>query len=186
MALSRKTKARILGRLSPWFLVKTSMVLLVLVLVLQVVSLVSLMFENPFPQFSYGLLFIPLVCIQFFRWWAIGQGWSAVCVNELTATSLKEQLMGESGPDLPLQIQSALVKKAHQLGWLSWADVVETARAAGHPEAKLHISVFLGGYRSRIARASDWAKAVAPNAWRGGRMDLIMPEASLSAPRARF
>jgi len=190
MPLSRKTKALILWRLNPLFLLKTSIVLLVLVGLFQVASLVSLLFEHSLPQFPYGLLFIPLVALQGFRWWAIAQGWSAVCVNEMDMSNLQLQLQEEGEKEekpLPLHVQQALAEAVKRNGWMSWADVIEAAQAAGLPLTKPHTSVFLGGHRSRIARPKDWKKVLNAEAWRAGQLDATLPAPHADAlPRARF
>lgn len=195
MPLSRKTKALILWRLNPLFLLKTSIALLVLVGLFQVASLVSLLLEHSLPQFPYGLLFIPLVALQGFRWWAIAQGWSAVCIHELNMSSLQEQLQEEQGEGtekkeehpLGLHVQQALAEAVKRKGWMSWADVIEATQAAGMPLTKPHTSVFLGGHRSRIARPKDWKKVLNAEAWRAGQLEAALPMAHADVrPRARF
>lgn len=186
MALSRKTKAMLIWRLNPWFLMKITLALGVFVMVFQVASLVSLAFQYSLPQITYGLLFVPLLGVQGFRWWAIARGWSLVCVNDVSASNLQEQLLGNQTDKLPLEVQQALVKKAHELGWLTWADVIAAANEAGLSLTKPHTSVFLGGHRSRIARPKDWKAAVEPQAWRAGCMEAKLHNVVPPTARPRF
>lgn len=186
MALSRKTKAMIIWRLNPWFLMKITLVLGAVVMVFQVASLILVALQYPLPTFSYGLLFIPLLGIQGFRWWAIARGWSLVCVNDLSTSNLQEQLLGNQTDKLPLEVQQALVKKSQELGWLTWADVIAVANEAGLSLTKPHTSVFLGGHRSRIARPKDWKAAVEPQAWRAGRREAKLHNVVPTTARTRF
>lgn len=190
MPLSRKTKALLLWRLNPLFLLKISLALLGFILLFHVASLVSLLFNHSLPQLPYGLLFLPLVALQGFRWWAIAQGWSAVCVNEMDMSNLQLQLQKEGEQEekpLPLHVQQALAEAVKRNGWMSWADVIEAAQAAGLTLTKPHTSVFLGGHRSRIARPKDWQKVLHAEAWRAGQLDATLPTAHPDAlPRVRF
>jgi len=157
------------------------------VLLMQVVNLVLTMLGYSVVKLPYFLLFAPAMAIQFFRWWAIQRGWSAVTINELSASNLSEQLLGTSEEKLPPAVQSALVSKAQALGWMSWKDVLDAAREAGAETTRLHTSIFLGGHGSKIARPGHWKKAVDESAWRAGNLSHGLPAASHESPRpARF
>lgn len=192
MTLTRATKARVLRFLNPRRLVVLTLGMGAVAVVYQLVSVVGLFVGFKLPTAAVGFMFMGLLPVHAFRWWAIARGWSAVTVHEAKLDNLGEQvgqdLTAEDGQasGQVLEFQKRLTAQIERLGWITWRDVLDVANAVGWPPQKVASPMFLGG-NGPIARRSHWQGVFQGAAHKAGKLEamLAMPEV-MPARKARL
>lgn len=186
MRLSRATKARLLRRLNPQALVWLTLGLGVVALAYEVVLIAGLFLGWRLPQAAVGFIFLSVLPVHGFRWWAIARGWGAVGAREATPENLGRQMgLGEDGTHpAALPLQQAVAEKALTQGWLTWRDVLDCARDLGLPARRVAEPLFLGAH-APVARPLHWKRTLHPSAWQAGRMAAAWADAPAPAAPAR-
>ena len=177
MTLTRATKARVLRFLNPRRLVVLTMALGLVAGAYHLVSLVGLFWGFHLPTAFIGFLFMGVLPIHAFRWWALAQGWSAVTVHEAKLANLAEQVGQDLGAEedgqasgQALEFQKRLTAQIERLGWVSWRDVLDVANAVGWPLQKVASPMFLGG-NGPVARRSHWHTVLQGAAHKAGKLE---------------
>lgn len=177
MALSRVAKARVIRLLRPQVLVYETMALAVVAAVYWAVKVVAMFFDVNLPDTVVGFLFLSVLPVHGFRWWAIRRGWGAVTTTEATQFNLGLQvnqalIETEDQAMAPhaLAFQKEVASRVARLGWLTWRDVLDAANAAGWPLRHVAEPFLLGAY-GPIARRGHWEKTLDAKAWRAGQME---------------
>lgn len=187
LSMTPSFKARLLMHSRPVRWMRFAWALLLLVLALHAAAVIAPLVGGSFPTLPYGLLFTPLAVAHLARWWALSRGWSAVCVNELTTTDLIFAAHGvdaadppEQAPEpaLPRPMEARLAELVQAQGWVSWAQVIQAARESGMAPVTPPIWLMIGGHRARVARRSDWRRALHPKAWQHACLRRGLPEAT--------
>lgn len=176
MTLTRATKARVLRFLNPRRLVVVTLGMGAVAVVYQLASVVGLFVGFKLPTAAVGFMFMGLLPVHAFRWWAIARGWSAVTVHEAKLANLGEQvgqdLTAEDGRACGqvLEFQKRLTAQIERLGWITWRDVLDVANAVGWPLQKVASPMFLGG-NGPVARRSHWHTVLQGAAHKAGKLE---------------
>ena len=188
MTLTRATKARVLRFLNPRRLVVLTLGMGAVAVVYQLVSVVGLFVGFKLPTAAVGFMFMGLLPVHAFRWWAIARGWSAVTVHEAKLDNLGEQvgqdLTAEDGQasGQVLEFQKRLTAQIERLGWINWRDVLDVANAVGWPLQKVASPMFLGG-NGPVARRTQWQGVFQGSAHKAGKLEAVLAIAEAAPVR---
>lgn len=173
MRLNRRTKARLVAYASPRRLLMATLAVGAVALAWQVLSFIFFALDVPFPSWSSGTFFLPLIGIHFLRWGALMRGWAPVRKSDISMLAevfpdSKNPSQGD--PKMPSTMEAALSEAIHRKGWLAWSEVMELAKTHGAENHVRHWSFMLGGTDAPVALRKDWKEHLCDRAWVGGRM----------------